>query len=230
MITIDELEIECEDFIYSRFEDYYNIKETHLDFIDANNLEETKKNMLYTYEFLDEIYQQFYSYHIEFPSYTCKKLHFIIKKLFKVLRDFQDKTCNYKKLFEHYTTYNASLLIDLQILIDKQKHHVNHQTIKRYQNYYNQLKLIHQSLFDDIFLQIRQEIQGDLKYILNIYLLYFDSILWQDAVKSEILRRYFQSISLKTFDTPHLLKILLAKTKKVTVRYTHLQKALKAYT
>ena len=230
MIKIEQLEDECDNFLQNHFDKYYKEIDPHVEFIEEYKLVETKKNMLYAYDFLDDLYQQLRSQHVQFASETCNKLHATIKQLHKTLDSFEIESRKYKQLFTNTFVNDASILIYYRFQMEKIKKQISQpELIRGLQANYNDLLVLYRSLFYDMYLQFRQDIRSTLKWILNVYLLYFDTILWQDALKSPVLKRYFESLSLKKFDTKHYILRQLTTTSKVTIRYTYLYNALKAY-
>ncbi len=230
MITIEAVQEECENFLQRHFEKYYEEIDPQVDFIESHELIETKKNMLYTYDFLDGFYQQLRSQHVQFSSDTCNKLYIIIKQLHQTLKSLEDESRQYKKLFEYSFVNDSLLLSNYKLQIEKVKNQqFQPKLLKEMRENYEKLRILYRTFFFDAYLQYRQEIRSSLKWILNTYLLYFDAILWQDALESTSLKRYLLSLTLKKFDTKHLILRQLSTTSKATIRYMHLQKALKAY-
>lgn len=230
-MQLDELQEECETFLQARFDRYYDTLDPHLNFIETHKLIETKKNMLYAYDFLDEFYQQLRSLHVQFPSDTCNKLHMTLKHLYKTLTVFNEEEANsYQQLFEYNFVNESPVLSNYKLQLKRAKEqHFQPKLLLQLQNNLEKLTLLYRAIFYDLFLEFRQDIRYSLKWILNIYLLYFDTILWEDALHSPILKRHFESLNLKTYSTKHLLLQELSRTNDATIRYAYLQKALKAY-
>lgn len=230
MITLEMLEEECEIFLQNHFTKYYKKIDPHLDFIEEHDLFETKKNLLNAYDFLDELFEQFRSHHAQFPSSTCIKLYITVKHLYQIYLSLKEEAYNSEQLFEHNFIADSVLLLNYKHqLQNAKKQHFRAKVIQELQNSYDKLYSLYGGLFQDMFLKYRQDVFYFVKTTLNTYLLYFDAILWQDALKSSILQRYFDTIKLKSYTTKQMLLHDLATTSKATIRYAYLQKALKAY-
>lgn len=230
MISIEVVQEECEAFLEGYFKRYYEKIELHLDFIEEHTLFETKRDMLYAYDFLDELFQQLRLQHVQFPSDVCNKLYITIKQLYQLYLACKQERENFQKLFEHSFINEVPILSNYkhQLRSAKQQH-FRPKLLKELQANYENLFNLYLIFFEDLFLEFYQEVFEAIQISLNTYILYFDAILWQDALKSPILQRYFATMKLRRYNTKQLLLHHLATTSEVSMRYAHLQKILKAY-
>ena len=217
------------------FSESFNLIDNNLDFIDENNFFQPKRNYLFTFQFLTQVYQNFKNADYDFATSTLNKLFRDINNIYKIYsleeknlkiieQIFEDKFLKKNKLFIEMNTKLKNLRSSI-IINEKEL-----QTIKILSEQIKELKIVYYEYFEDDFSEQNRSIQVDLKQILNSKIFYFDRLLWLDSKESFLLHKKFERLKIsKNINSKTYLLEMLKVALPYTDNYKYLEKCLKVY-
>jgi len=215
------------------FKNIHQIIESNFNFFDEFHLVFPKKNYLFTYKYLNYVYNNFTRIDDEFMSLTLKKLQRDIENIEILYVEYEKIEVDLQIVFDKSFLKKSKLFTYMQIdlkNLKEENRESNREEIKEIKHQLKELKKIYYNLFEKDFLEQNRYVLKDLKEILNSKVYYFDRLLWKDAMTSQNIRQKLLHVKIKKGDeSKSYLKELLNVVLPYSDNYKYFQKCLKVY-
>lgn len=217
------------------FGETFDIIDDNFEFMDNLAFYESKRNHFLAFKFLNSMMQNFTNIDNKFSSETLRKLHRDINNLHKLYKYYKDSLKNVDEMFEKKFLPNIEVFKEIKEEMQylKDKNHMDAddrdymRILKRHEK---ELKKIYFSYFEDDYKEQLKDITGSLQNILNTKIYYFDSMLWSDAMKSDIIWRSMKRLKLdKSINSQKYIEYKIGVVLPYTDDYEYLQRCLRIY-
>jgi len=234
-MTQEKIVEEVDIFVELFFEKYFDIIEKNFDFIDSHNLYVSKKNYLFTLEFLFQIIRSFRRFDNQFLSTTFGRLYRDTQNLQTIYLQLQSDSKKDKEIFLKQFLPKHKLFQEMkksiEILEDMVRLDSYEKETKAILNtQYKEMYTIYYSEFQKSFHRLNGELLSDIKEILNSKVFYLEKFLWKETSNSQSIINKLNSIKIGTKVDERNYLLLGARIDFITENnYKYLQKCLRTY-
>jgi hypothetical protein len=234
-MTTKMIEDEVAQFNDNFFNDYFELVDSNVDFIESHKLYQPKQNYFLTYEFVTTTIKHFKNLDFRFMSSTFEKLNrdiIIIQKQYVKLLENEEKM---REIFKTYflkksplfqEIYNA--LIELQKSVELTDY--EKETKEILNEHYAEMQEIYYEYFMTDFLSLNKEFIHNLRSILNTKIYYLDRLLWIHAKESAVIDHFLKTLKLtKNISSKKYINYRLGVTLPYSDNYKYLQKCARIY-
>jgi len=234
-MTTKMIEDEIAQFNDRFFDEYFELVDTNIDFIEAHKLYQPKQNYFLTYDFLMTTIKHFTNLDFRFINGTFEKLNRDVIIIHKQYLKLLENEKNISKIFKEYFLKNSPLfqemfdgLMELQKSVALSEY--EQETKEILNEHYREMKAVYYEYFTADILLINKDFIATLKSILNTKIYYLDKLLWIHAKESEIINHFLRT--LKLGENPSSKKYInyrLEVTLPYSDNYKYLQKCARIY-
>ena len=234
-MTIEMIENEIAAFGDKFFDDYFELVDINLDFIEEHELYEPKKNYFITYDFLMTTIRHFTNLDVRFMHGTFQKLNRDVQILHKQYEKIVANEERVEEIFKNSFLRKSPLFKEIyDELISLQKgvtlDEYERETKEILKDHYSALEEIYKEYFVEDFLTLNKEFLVSIRKILNTKLYYLDRLLWIHANRSEVILHSLKTLKIENdIDSKKYIAYRLSVSLPYTENYKYLQKCIRTY-